>query len=107
MTPFVISHEHPDWFKPLFTELEKRGITYQTVNPTTHQFAIEAPKPDFDLFFNRMSPSAYLREGVQGTFYTLNYLKYLEDHGIQVINGYQAFTYETSKALQLLLLQRL
>lgn len=107
MNPFVISHEHPDWFKPLFAELEKRGIPYQTVNPTAHQFAIEAPRPDFDLFLNRMSPSAYLRNGVQGTFYTLNYLRYLEDQGIRVINGYRAFTYETSKALQLLLLQRL
>jgi len=107
MSAIVISHEHPDWFKPLFAELEKRGIFYKSVNPTEHEFAIEAPKPDFDLFFNRMSPSAYLRNGVQGTFYTLNYLKYLEDHGVRVINGYKAFTYETSKALQLLLLQQL
>ena len=107
MSPFIISHEHPDWFRPLFAELEKRGIPYQTVNPTAHQFAIEAAKPDFDLFFNRMSPSAYLRDGIQGTFYTLNYLKYLEGHGIRVINGFQAFTHETSKALQLLLLQSL
>jgi len=107
MYPFVISHEHPDWFKPLFAELEKREIPYITVNPAAHHFAIEAPKPDFDLFFNRMSPSAYLRGGLQGTFYTLNYLKFLENHGVRVINGYQAFTYETSKALQLLLLERL
>ena len=107
MQPFIISHEHPDWFKPLFAELDKRGIPYHTVNPTEHAFAIDAPKPDFGLFFNRMSPSAYLRDGVQGTFYTLNYLKYLEDHGVRVINGYKAFTYETSKALQLLLLQKL
>lgn len=107
MKSFVISHEHPDWFKPLFAELEKRGIAYQTVNPTQHSFAIEAPKPDFDVFFNRMSPSAYLRDGIQGTFYTLNYLKFLEDHGVRVINGYKAFTYETSKALQLLLLEKL
>jgi glutathione synthase/RimK-type ligase-like ATP-grasp enzyme len=107
MSSFVISHEHPDWFKPLFAELEKRGIPYQTVNPTRHQFSIDAPKPDFDLFFNRMSPSAYLRDGVQGTFYTLNYLKFLETHGVRVINGYKAFTYETSKALQLLLLEQL
>ena len=107
MSSFVISHEHPDCFKPLFAELEKRGIPYQTVNPTQHQFAIDAPKPDFDLFFNRMSPSAYLRNGVQGTFYTLNYLKFLETHGVRVINGYKAFTYETSKALQLLLLEQL
>lgn len=107
MKPIAISYEHPDWFKPLFAALEKRGIAYTTVNPTRHQFAIEAPKPGFDLFFNRMSPSAYLRDGIQGTFYTLNYLKYLEGHGVRVINGYKAFTYEASKALQLLLLQRL
>lgn len=107
MNPFIISHEHPDWFKPLFVELEKRGIPYQTVNPTQHQFAIEEGKPAFDLFFNRMSPSAYLRDGVQGTFYTLNYLKHLENLGVRVLNGYQAFTYETSKALQLMLMQQL
>jgi len=107
MSQLVISHEHPDWFKPLFAELEKRAISYQAVNPTTHQFAVEAPKPEFNIFFNRMSPSAYLRDGVQGTFYTLNYLKYLENKGVRVLNGYQAFTYETSKALQLLLLEEL
>jgi glutathione synthase/RimK-type ligase-like ATP-grasp enzyme len=54
-----------------------------------------------------MSPSAYLRDGIQGTFYTLNYLKYLENHGVRVINGYKAYTYETSKALQLMLLEQL
>ncbi|RFM29079.1 ATP-grasp domain-containing protein [Deminuibacter soli] len=107
MKPFVISHEHPDWFKPLLAELEKRGIAYETVNPVKHHFAIEEKKPAFSLFFNRMSPSAYLRDGVQGMFYTLNYLKHLENHGIRVINGYKAFTYETSKALQLILLQQL
>lgn len=107
MSSFVISHEHPDWFKPLFAELDKRGIPFETVSPAAHHFSIEGPKPDFDLFFNRMSPSAYLRGGIQGTFYTLNYLKYLENHGVRVINGYEAFTYETSKALQLLLLERL
>jgi len=107
MSKIIISHEHPDWFKPLFRELEKRGTSYATVDPTKHFYAIEEPKPDIALFFNRMSPSAYLRGGVQGTFYTINYLKHLEDHGIRVINGYKAFTYETSKALQLQLLQRL
>lgn len=107
MSSISISYEQPDWFKPLFAELEKRGISFQTTNPTAHYFAIEGSKPSFDLFFNRMSPSAYLRDGIQGTFYTLNYLKFLEDHGVRVINGYKAFTYETSKALQLLLLQKL
>jgi glutathione synthase/RimK-type ligase-like ATP-grasp enzyme len=107
MSKIVISHEHPDWFKPLFAELEKRGIPYETVNPTQHHYAIEEKAPNITLFFNRMSPSAYLRGGVQGTFYTLNYLKHLEEHGVRVLNGYRAFTYETSKALQLMLLDKL
>lgn len=107
MSSLVVSHEHPDWFKPLFAELERRGIPYETVNPVAHTYRIDEPKPSFSVFFNRMSPSAYLRDGVQGTFYTGNYLKHLEDHGIRVLNGYKAFTYETSKALQLQLLQKL
>ncbi len=107
MSNIVISHEHPDWFKPLFAELEKRGLSYETVDPTQHHYAIEESADGISLFFNRMSPSAYLRGGVQGTFYTLNYLKHLEENGVRVINGYKAFVYETSKALQLQLLQKL
>jgi predicted ATP-grasp superfamily ATP-dependent carboligase len=107
MSPFAIYHEHPDWFKPLFEELNRRGIPYTRLNPAAHQFAIEAPAPDYALFFNRMSPSAYLREGTQGIFYTLNYLKHLEYHHIPMVNGYKAFVFETSKALQLELMQSL
>ncbi len=107
MSPIAIYHEHPDWFKPLFEELNNRDIPYTRLNPAAHQFAIEASAPDFSLFFNRMSPSAYLRDGIQGIFYTLNYLKHLEYHNIPVLNGYKAFTFETSKALQLMLMQSL
>jgi predicted ATP-grasp superfamily ATP-dependent carboligase len=107
MLPIAIYHEHPDWFKPLFEELTKRGIPFVRQNPAAHQFAIEAPKPDYSLFFNRMSPSAYLRDGIQGIFYTLNYLRQLEYLGIPTVNGYKAFVNETSKALQLELMQSL
>lgn len=107
MSPIAIYHEHPDWFKPLFEELTRRGIPYTRFDPTHHHFAIEAPKPDFSLFFNRMSPSAYLREGTQGIFYTLYYLRHLETLGVPVVNGYKAWTFETSKALQLQLMQSL
>jgi glutathione synthase/RimK-type ligase-like ATP-grasp enzyme len=107
MSPIAIYHEHPDWFKPLFEELNTRGIPYIRLNPAAHHFAIEEKAPAFSLFFNRMSPSAYLREGTQGIFYTLNYLKQLDYHRIPVVNGYKAWTYETSKALQLMLLQSL
>jgi predicted ATP-grasp superfamily ATP-dependent carboligase len=107
MSPIAIYHEHPDWFKPLFEELTNRGIPFTRLNPAAHQFAIEAPAPDYSLFFNRMSPSAYLRDGVQGIFYTLNFLKQLEYLGIPTVNGYKAFVNETSKALQLELMHSL
>jgi len=107
MKPIAIYHEHPDWFKPLFTELEKRGIPYVRLNPAQHHFSIEQKADQYSLFFNRMSPSAYLRNHEQGIFYSLSLLRHLEFNAVKVINGYQAFTYETSKALQLSLLQHL
>jgi hypothetical protein len=81
MNPYIIYHEHPDWFKPLMAELSERDIPYEQVDPRYHHFSIEESKPRYSLFFNRMSPSAYLRDGVQGIYYTLNYLKHLEALG--------------------------
>ncbi|HVG12335.1 MAG TPA: hypothetical protein VM843_04985 [Flavisolibacter sp.] len=107
MKPIAIYHEHPDWFKPLFTELEKRGIPYERINGAQHNFDIEDTTQRYSLFFNRMSPSAYLREGVQGIFFTLSYLTHLENFGTPVVNGYKAFSYEVSKAAQLSLIKKL
>jgi hypothetical protein len=105
--PFAIYHEHPDWFRPVFKELERRGLPYVRLDPRQHWFDPAAHTYDFSLLFNRMSPSAYLRDGVQGTFFTLSYLTHLESVGIPVVNGPKAFTYEISKALQLHLLKTL
>jgi hypothetical protein len=30
--PLAIYHEHPDWFKPLFAELERRGVAYERLD---------------------------------------------------------------------------
>src|SRR5258708_31723693 len=54
-----------------------------------------------------MSPSAYLRGGIQGMFFTLSYLAHLERVGLPVVNGLKAFTIETSKARQLTMLESL
>lgn len=107
MKPIAIYHEHPDWFKPLFETLDKRGIPYERINPARAIYDVTDTDKKYSLVFNRMSPSAYLRNGAQGIFYTLGYLKQLETFGTKVINGYQAFQYETSKAMQLTLLQKL
>ncbi len=79
MKPFAIYHEHPDWFKPLFAELEKRGIALRTHRSRSSiDFDITDTANRYSLFFNRMSPSAYLRDGGQGIFFTLSYLQHLE-----------------------------
>ena len=107
MQPFAIYHEHPDWFRPLFAELERRGIPFERQDPRAHLFDPSEGRPPFSLLFNRMSPSAYLRGGIQGMFFTLGYLAHLERVGLPVVNGLQAFTIETSKARQLTLLEQL
>jgi hypothetical protein len=105
--PFAIYHEHPDWFRPLFAELDRRGIPYVRLDPRAHFFDPGANDHDYALLFNRMSPSAYLRGGERGMFFTLALLAHLERLGVPVVNGRTAFTYETSKALQLTLLESL
>ena len=56
---------------------------------------------------NRMSPSAYIRGRGHLTFYTLQYLAHLERLGVRVVNGYEAWRTEISKAYQLTLLEQL
>ncbi len=105
--PFAIYHEHPDWFRPLFAELERRRIPFQRLDPRAHLFNPEEATCDHSLVFNRMSPSAYLRGGIQGMFFTQSYLAHLERIGVPVVNGSTAFGLEISKARQLTLLEAL
>jgi biotin carboxylase len=105
--PIAIYYEHPDWFRPLFAELDVRGINYVKLNASCHSFDPVAPGPDFSLFFNRMSASAYLRGNGGAIFFTHNYLAYLETAGVRVLNGSRAFALEVSKARQLWLFDSL
>jgi len=105
--PIAIFYEHPDWFRLLFQELDHRGIPYLKIDAAHHQYDPDETEPEFGVLFNRMSPSAYLRGHGQGIFYTLNYLEHLERLDVRVVNNFAAFTVETSKALQLSLLNSL
>jgi hypothetical protein len=105
--PIAVYYEHPDWFRPLFDELDRRGVPYVRLDAANHRFDAADARPPYSLVFNRMSPSAYLRGHGNAIFYTLHYLAYLKRHGVRVVNGYDAYVMETSKALQLSLLQHL
>src|ERR1043166_6887620 len=107
--PIAIYYEHPHWFTPLFKELERRKVPFVRIDAAKHHFdpAQLNGEGNYRLIFNRMSPSAYRRGHGQGIFYTLYYLDHLEQRGKRVVNGQKAFRYETSKALQLSLLESL
>ena len=103
----AVYYEHPDWFRPLFAELDRRAVPFVALDATRHSYDPRDIEIPYAALFNRMSPSAYLRGHGHGIFYTLQYLNHLENAGIRVINGQKAFAIEMSKARQLSLLDSL
>ena len=102
----AVLYEHPEWFKPLFATLERRGLPWVAVDaaslawdPTLH--------PGFDLLVNRMSPSAWTRGHGHAIQSTLAYLHYVQRWGVPVVNGLDAWRLEISKSAQLDLFERL
>src|SRR5512132_987705 len=60
--PIGIYYEHPDWFRPLFAELDRRRTPYRRIDAGQHTYdPSEGDGREVGLVFNRMSPSAYLR----------------------------------------------
>jgi len=110
--PFVddrsiaIYFEHQDWFRPLFEELDRRGTPYAKLDARASTFDPRAPI-EHSVVLNRMSPSAYLRGAGDAIFYTSQLLAHLRRRGVRVINGWDAWQTEISKALQLSLLDAL
>lgn len=105
--PIAIYYEHPEWFKPLFAELDRRNLPYIKVAAESHQYDPSETEVPYSLVVNRMSSSAYMRDHVQGIFYTHGYLAHLDRLNVPVINGLAATQVETSKAKQLTLLTKL
>lgn len=105
--PVAVFYEHPKWFRFLFQELDRRGIPYVRLDAAEHTFCVDREPPPWSLVLNRMSPSAYLRGRGHLISYTSQFLDHLERHGVRVVNGSKAFSFEISKAKQLALLREL
>ena len=105
--PIGILYEHPEWFKLLFGELDRRGIVYEKLYADEHWFDPAARESRYSLVVNRVSPSSYLRGHAASILYTRQYLAHLQEIGTPVVNGAAAYRLETSKALQLLLFEKL
>jgi len=105
--PIAVLYEHPDWFRPLFAELERRGVPYERLDAAAHVFDPSERVLPYSLVVNRASPSAYLRGHGHSIFATLHWLHHVERLGTPVVNGSAAYALELSKATQLGLLSRL
>jgi hypothetical protein len=106
--PIAIYYEQPNWFKPLFAELDRRGTHYVKLNAVEHSYGPEDRSEEkYALVLNKMSPSAWNRGHGDQIFYTLGFLEHLAHRGVRVVNGVKAYRSELSKAAQLSMLEGL
>jgi glutathione synthase/RimK-type ligase-like ATP-grasp enzyme len=102
----AVLFEHPEWQKPLFNALERRGVRYTAVDLKKAVFS-DADEPLAPLYFNQASPSAYVRGNTRAVPYALAHMRALQIRGVRVLNGADAFALELSKTAQAALLRKL
>ena len=102
----AVLFEHPEWQKPLFQALDRRGVRYVPVDLKKAAFS-DTDAPLAPLYFNQASPSAYVRGNTRAVPYVLAYMRALQIRGVRVLNGADAFALEISKTAQAALLRSL
>jgi glutathione synthase/RimK-type ligase-like ATP-grasp enzyme len=102
----VVLFEHPEWQKPLFASLERRGVQFGRYDLKEGAFD-PAALPEARLYFNQASPSAYVRGNTRAVPFALALIRSLELGGARVLNGSRAFSLELSKSAQVALMQQL
>jgi hypothetical protein len=102
----VVLFEHPEWQKPLWAALERRGVRYAALDLKRAAFDPDAV-PEAPLYFNQASPSAYVRGNTRAVPLALSLMRSLELGGARVLNGSCAFLLELSKSAQAALLRSL
>src|SRR5438309_478965 len=102
----IVLHEHPEWQKPLFAALERRGLSFAAFDVSRAAFT-NIDQPHATLYFNQASPSAYLRGHTRAVPLALAFMRSLEMRGARVLNGADVFALELSKSAQATLLRTL
>jgi glutathione synthase/RimK-type ligase-like ATP-grasp enzyme len=102
----VVLFEHPEWQKPLFSALERRGVRFGALDLKRGCFDPDSV-PEAPLYFNQASPSAYVRGNTRAVPLALSLIRSLELGGARVLNGSMAFLLELSKSTQAALMQQL
>ena len=100
----IVLHEHPEWQKPLFAALARRGVSFEPFDVTRAAFS-NSERPRAPLYFNQASPSAYVRGNTRAVPFALAYMRSLQLLGARVLNGADVFALELSKSAQATLLR--
>lgn len=99
--PIAILYEHPEWFKPLFAELERRNVPFEKLFIGDHWYDPTERQCPYSVIVNRVSAYPSGGSHPEIILYVKQYLAYLASIGADVINGYYSYLVGTSKAMQL------
>ena len=103
----AVVYEHPEWFKPLFAVLDRRGVPYVPLRIDEHCFDLADNKPPAPVILSRLAMSSFLRQGEHAIFYTQSLHSHWERGGARIINGNPALAVDTSKVRQMSLISAL
>jgi len=103
MTDLAILYEHPEWFRPLFAALDRRGVDYRALTPDGAWDPTDRTPPA-PLVFNRIAMSSFLRAGEHPIFHAVALLDHWARAGARVVNDAAVLSIDSSKARQLSLI---
>ena len=101
MVDLAVIYEHPQWFRPLFAALDRRGIAYAALTADGHAYDPADPAAPAPVVFNRIAMSSFLREREHPIFYAQALMAHWSAAGARVLNGAAALALDASKARQL------
>ena len=105
VTPdLAILYEHPEWFRPLFAALDRRGIRFEAIRLTDHLFDPADRGVPAPVVLSRVAMSGFLRDPEHGIFYAQSLLAHWRANGARVLNGLEVLAVDSSKARQLSLI---
>jgi glutathione synthase/RimK-type ligase-like ATP-grasp enzyme len=105
--PLAILYEHPSWFEPLFSALDRRGIVFEPIELAGHRFDPSRRVVPAPLILSRVAQSSFLREPEHPIFYAAALLDHWSRCGARVLNGADVLAIDSSKARQLSLIASL
>lgn len=100
----AILYEHPEWFKPLFAALDRRGVAWEAIRLTDHSFNPADRSVPAPVVLSRVAMSAFMRDPQHGIFYAQSLLAHWRANGARVLNGPEVLAVDSSKARQLSLI---